>query len=304
MRTNKLPSGNTKGLLIEGITLADLDSPDLRAELVDLWLQGGLLVFRGDNNTALHVELSKVFGDLEQHPVKEFRVENFPDLIEISYRPGVDTIVDVDGTELGAWIPWHTDLIYRDRVNRGGMLRCIVAPEAGGRTGFIDKALTWDTLPEDLKERIAGRNVVYKMGMRFDRHRFAYPGQLNILKINSRMQSMIDREDIDFPPSVHPAVFVHPQSGKTILNVSPMFATRIEGMDEAESEKVLRRVANHIFREDFAYFHEWSVNDMVLWDNWRMFHRATGVEPHCHRTMQRTTIAGDYRDALPAAQAA
>ena len=33
---------------------------------------------------------------------------------------------------------------------------------------------------------------------------------------------------------------------------------------------------------------------MVLWDNWRMMHSANGVAIDDRRSMQRTTIAGDY----------
>ena len=33
---------------------------------------------------------------------------------------------------------------------------------------------------------------------------------------------------------------------------------------------------------------------MVLWDNWRMLHCATGTPADETRLMERTTIGGDY----------
>lgn len=33
---------------------------------------------------------------------------------------------------------------------------------------------------------------------------------------------------------------------------------------------------------------------MVLWDNWRMLHCCYGVPLEQERTLERTTIAGDY----------
>lgn len=297
MRVSKLPSGTTAGAMVEGLTLDHLRSADVRDELVRLWLEGGVILFRGQADRSLQVALSEVFGSLEIHPVREVRVEGNPELIEVGYRPGTDAILEVDGRQVSAWIPWHTDLIYRNRVNHGGILRAIVLPKADGRTGFIDKALTWDSLPDDLKQRLEGRSVVYKMRMEFDRQPFAYPGKIGVVQKSPTMVSMIAREDTDFPECTHPAVFLHPESGKTILNVSPMFAVRVEGLEAAESDELLRAVTSHIFREQFAYFHEWTAQDMVLWDNWRMLHRATGVDPSVPRIMQRTTIAGDYRDA-------
>jgi taurine dioxygenase len=33
---------------------------------------------------------------------------------------------------------------------------------------------------------------------------------------------------------------------------------------------------------------------MVIWDNWRMLHSVSGMDPGFSRCMRRTTIAGDY----------
>jgi taurine dioxygenase len=44
---------------------------------------------------------------------------------------------------------------------------------------------------------------------------------------------------------------------------------------------------------------------MVLWDNWRISHCCTGIQPGDRRLLQRTTISGDYalgRLADPAKQ--
>ena len=45
-----------------------------------------------------------------------------------------------------------------------------------------------------------------------------------------------------------------------------------------------------------AYVHHWHDDEMVLWDNWRMLHCASGVHPDDVRHLQRTTIKGN--DAL------
>ena len=33
---------------------------------------------------------------------------------------------------------------------------------------------------------------------------------------------------------------------------------------------------------------------MLIWDNWRMLHAVSGVDPAYARRMHRTTIKGDY----------
>jgi taurine dioxygenase len=42
------------------------------------------------------------------------------------------------------------------------------------------------------------------------------------------------------------------------------------------------------------YWHKWELTDMVLWDNWRFVHAASGNDPKYTRHLQRTTIEGDY----------
>jgi taurine dioxygenase len=79
----------------------------------------------------------------------------FPELHSVRYDPQTGDIYEVDGVELGAWLPWHSDLIYVDKVNHGGILRPLVVSDRGGETGFLDKIRLYETLPEDSKQRAA-----------------------------------------------------------------------------------------------------------------------------------------------------
>jgi taurine dioxygenase len=98
----------------------------------------------------------------------------------------------------------------------------------------------------------------------------------------------------DYPRSIHPMVCVQEETGRKVLNVSPWFAVAIQGREHDEGDALLRAVIECLESEDHAYYHQWQAGDMVLWDNWRMLHRATGLPPHLPRWLQRTTIFGDY----------
>jgi taurine dioxygenase len=87
-------------------------------------------------------------------------------LLTLFYRPDRGDIVRLaDGRRLGAWLPWHFDLVYVERINRGGVLRGIDLPDEGGMTGFIDGMEAYERLPRELKNELEGHFVVY----RFDR---------------------------------------------------------------------------------------------------------------------------------------
>ena len=94
--------------------------------------------------------------------------------------------------------------------------------------------------------------------------------------------------------SIHPMVYTQEETGRKVLNVSPWFADGIEGMENDEGDALLREVIDYSIRPERAYFHRWELGDMVLWDNWRMLHCATGAPLGMRRHMRRTTIAGDY----------
>src|SRR5262249_23048975 len=104
----------------------------------------------------------------------------------------------------------------------------------------------------------------------------------------------VARKAENYPFVTHPMVYTQKETGRKVLNVSPYFATAIEGMENEEGDALLAQVVEHCEDERFAYYHHWSEGDMVLWDNWRMLHNAYGIPPNETRRVERTTIKGDY----------
>lgn len=285
-----------QGIQIAGLAAEDLDSPETRRRLVELWVQHGLIVFRDLYGPELQLKLSEVFGPCIEHPGKQIdQGRDFPQLVDINFLPERSDIYEVEGRKLGGWLPWHMDTIYVAEVNHGGILTELGETTSGGITGFMDKVTLYDALPEPLKARIAGREVIYRYDLDMARQRFGKrPGQ-RVVRWSPRraeMQSRIDQGH--YPPVVHPLTFVQPETGRTLLNLSPWFAERIVGMSFAESDRLLSEIVDHHMDEAKAYFHSWRPGDMVLWDNWRMIHNASGVSTDVTRLARRSTIAGDY----------
>ncbi len=280
------------GSIIRGLRDEHLASEAVRDQLRRHWIQDGVVVFRdGDCNEDFLVHLSEVFGELEQHPLKDVRKEGRPELITIFSKPGDNTICEVEGEQGANWLGWHSDLTYVERINHGGILRAIKPTSHGGLTGFIDQVTAYDTLPDDLKARIEGLSVVYKMGP-FGIYKYGYRGDLKIRRVSEFYQKIWDTAD-DFPPVAHPMVFVQPETGRKVLHISPFFAIYIEGMENAEGDALLKQLCDHI-GDCPAYRHQWTTDELVLWDNWRVLHAVTPIPLDQERIMQRTTIKGDY----------
>lgn len=282
------------GAMVEGLGREHLDRPDVRRALVDLWIDRGVILFRGDDSEDMQVALSNCFGELEPHMFPETRVADRQQLTNIKYYPGNGTLYEIDGEPRGGWLPWHSDLIYRDRINRGGILRAIQLPQkGGGQTGFIDQIAAYDRLPQHLRERIEGLHVVYGMDLNAAHFRFGVREQRKLVAFAQSALSIMRRE-FQYPRVLHPMVFEQQETGRKVLNVSPAFALGIYELGGPEGEDLLHEVIGYCIDPAHAHIHDWQVGDMLLWDNWRTLHSATGVAPDDTRVMHRTTIKGDY----------
>jgi taurine dioxygenase len=281
------------GAMVLGLTLEKLGDQSVRKALYDLWIDRGVLLFRGDSSAEMHVELSKCFGTLERHPFPESWVEGRCELVKIKYYPDNGTVYEVDGELRGGWLPWHADLFYTDKINHGGILMPVQLPQNSGKTGFIDRIAAYDRLPQDLKVKIEGLHAVYAMDINAEHMRYARPKSLRLVRGANSFRNIMLRE-YQYPRILHPMVYQQAETGRKVLNISPQFALGIYEIGGPEGEALMRELVDCCVNEANTYFHEWRMDDMLLWDNWRSLHCFTGVPADQTRVMHRTTISGNY----------
>ena len=277
------------GAEIVGLDLDREVDEATRKALYDVWLDAGILLFRGLGTTPeRHLALSRCFGELEIHPVETIRVPGHPEVISLSSRGDQEAPVHYfDDVPIAGRIPWHSDMIYTPTPCRAGLLRMILKPSAGGETGWIDTAAAYDALPEATRRRIEGLEARFDFVEDICDMRFGRPEPLR----HGREGTTVFPT---FPTVIHPLVWTHPESGRKALNVSPVQLTGMFGMDDDEGDALLHELVEHTTCGRFSYVHDWDVHDMVLWDNWRTLHTALGTPPECEREVQRTTIAGGW----------
>ncbi len=275
------------GREIVGLDIKDGIAPDTAAALRQLWLEHGVLVFRGlGTSPQEQLELSRCFGELEPHPIEKFRLEGYPDLILLTNEGGpIGPVYDFDGTAMTQRIPWHTDLAFATTPNAGALLRMVRKAETGGQTGWLDTAAAYDELDDATKDEIADREAVYLFRAGLEEMRF---NQQDCKRLTPRKESYPH-----FPPVANPLVWTHPETGRKVLNISTMNIEYIIGQRDEQGDALIRRLIDHALQPRFQYIHEWENNDMVLWDNRRTMHAAFGHPVDQIRTVHRTTIKGD-----------
>lgn len=288
------------GATVSGLTRDALKDRDVRQALHALWIDKGVILFRGgEESREMQIALSRIFGPLEKHVFSETHAEGEDELTKIKFYPDDGSYYDIDGEPRGSFLPWHSDLIYTHRINHGGILRPVQLPEAAGQTGFIDQIAAYQRLPQGLRDRIEGLHIVYEVEIDMSQCRFANRGKQVSLMRMAKTGFAIQSRKFTYPRVIHPMVFVQEETGRKVLNVSPAFALGIYEMGGWDGDELLREVIAIATDPAYAYYHDWRMGDMVLWDNWRTLHSFTGVPPDQTRVMERTTIAGDYALGRP-----
>ena len=287
-----LPGQPDFGVVLTGFKPEMIEDRQVRSELHDLWLDRGLIVFRETDGLETQMRLSEIFGESEVHPLLRESDMAQADKVSVNIDEEAGGIYEVNGEVRLGWLAWHKDSMYVDKLNHGGLLWSLVVPERGGETGFIDQIAAYDALPDDLKARVEGLEVLYVYPRDSAESKFGEQPDRRIRL--SKFQETSNMAECAQQRVIHPMVFAQPQSGRKVINVSPWFADGIVGMENEEGDALLREVISHLVKPERSYFHKWVPGEMVLWDNWRMLHCATGTPPGMKRHMRRTTIFGDY----------
>jgi len=94
------------------------------------------------------------------------------------------------------------------------------------------------------------------------------------------------------PPIAHPAVRVHPDSGRRALYVSER-SSHFHGMTAAESRPLIDFLCQHATQPENVYRHVWQPGDLVCWDNRTSMHVALAdFDQTQPRHMLRATLLG------------
>ena len=261
------------GVEVSGVDLRTLDDAGF-APIYQAWLDHNVLVVTGQDLT-IHQFLaySRRFGIVSPHPSKSTR---HPDMPEITLL-GVGKF-NADGSLNPAIYRrgaegWHTDGAYDDIPFKATQLYALAIPDTGGDTLFASGYAAYDAMPERLKQRLGG-----VLGA------FTYGGR-------GKAQALLNPEDRDRAPALHPIIRTHSETGRKSLYFDPGKILSIQGAEKAESDALIEELTALMIQPDGEYRHKWHVGDVVIWDNRCSYHKAAGdYPPEQDRIHWRTSI--------------
>lgn len=128
---------------------------------------------------------------------------------------------------------WHSDSSFQTPAVSYSMLNCVRPTSWGGETEFADLRAAWDTLPERLRELVAGREAEH----------YALHSRITLLGDDGYSPEQLAA----LPAVTWPLVRVHPGSGRTALFCG-IHARRVLGMPLAEGRMLLMDLLEHATR--------------------------------------------------------
>lgn len=241
------------GAVITGFNLADVKYGDtLVSELKDALKKYQLLLVK-----------DKILSPEEQiRFTKVFgELETFPyGTTQIAGHPEIfrlSTDIQKGHTNVGFY--WHQDGSFREKPTAISAFHLIKIPESGGDTLFANAYEAYKRIPEHLMD-IANKLKTIHEG--------------NIL---------------------HDLVIDHPVTGTKALYLNMGLVRSVTGFEESEKSKVDELISHFqaiLDHHQVMYRHKWEEGDLMLSDNYSVFHQATETDPNQERTLHRTTVEG------------
>lgn len=271
------------GAEIRGIDLRTIDATGFE-DVKQAWLDNLVLLFRDQQlSDADLIAFSRRLGELDHAPVQETGrrfVGGMPELYVVS------NVVE-NGQPIGSLgngeAVWHTDMSYTELPPKASALYALEVPPTGGNTSFVNMYAVYGSLPDALKQRIAGLRV---------KHDGTYNSGGFV------RQGVIPSDDPrEAPGALHPIVYTHPETGRQALYLGRRRNAYVEGLDLAESEALLDALWDQVETSPHTWTNVWRPGDLVLWDNRCTMHRRDPFDPDSRRVMHRTQIKGESRPA-------
>jgi (R)-3-[(carboxymethyl)amino]fatty acid dioxygenase/decarboxylase len=271
------------GCSVEGIDAGKITKPQLK-KLRDLLYRNRLVVLKNQNlDESAYCEFSKRFGEPVPYLQENYHHPDFP-LIFVSSN------VKKDGKQIGVARTggyWHSDTSFEADPKFITMLMPKVLPSVTRSTRFIDMAAVYAALPQATKDRLEGAQFLHSGRMRF---------KIRPDCIGYDIFEILEMINKATPPNEHPGVITHPYTKEKVIYGSRGFVVGIKDRSLDEQAALLGEIFDLAETDRFIREVEWSMGDVIIWDNRFLQHSsARNPGPEEPTMMYRITL----KDGMP-----
>lgn len=274
------PISGACGCEISGVDLREPLRDESLAEIMKAFEHFLVIVFRNQDLTPdQHKAFSRYFGPITQIPQAPIYNDHV-DMQEVrreAHEP--ENVVP-------SFEHFHTDSPFLPQPPLCVVMRALAVPKYGGDTAFSNAYLVYEHLSEGMKKLIDGLEVVYSGKDIWSKNKSLPPEK----RMRMREEHGFAEHELE---SVHPAVRVHPVTGRKALYATTAYFKRFVGWSEEESRALLnylQSLAQHL------HYHcrvKWQKDTLLVWDNRFLLHRGIHDFKYERRHLIRTTVMGE-----------
>jgi taurine dioxygenase len=251
------PLAPAVGSEVLGADVGNLDDNGFETIRRTLFVRGVLVIRNQPLTPDAQVEFSKRWGDVFITPHLA-PIPGHPEVVPVENRGKAKTVTEA----------WHSDSVFAKEPPAITMLTAHVLPEVGGDTMFSSQYEAYDRLSPGMKKLAESIDVAYR----------------------STVLANLAGGEQTVTGAVHPAVLVHPETGRKALYMTCVQAAVIQGMNPEENRAIINLFQNYVAPPDIVYRHRWQPGDLVMWDNRCTQHYAVHDHGDAERLLHRTTI--------------
>ena len=268
------------GAIVTGVDLAAPIDAATRKQLYDAVVENVVLVIRGQKHlTPAQLQAAgELFGELMEDQNRRYLVDGFP-LISVLDNRHKDS--KGQPAKMAGNATWHTDHTNQERPPKFTMLYAVAVPEKGGETSVCNSRAAYEALPEDLKRKIDGMKSENTL---ISSARFK----------NANPDIVKDQLESTKPPTIHPLVRTHPDTGTKAVWFHKSKTETVTGLTPEETQEFLQDLTDKITQPQFCYAHQYQPGDLLIIDDRASLHKAGfAVDPNQHRRLYRMLVRGD-----------
>lgn len=260
-----------------GAEVREANAAGLAAEdLLALVHRHHLLVLRGlELDPPALQALAAGLGELDVYPFSD-PLPGTPHVVAVTKEP--DDAFNFGGA-------WHTDSSYLQRPPGLTLLYAVTVPGLGGDTLFADMTAAFAALSpgmQALLRRLAGHNTSSLVHSAAGAH----------AQVAGARPSGQSADDQVFS-ATHPAVRLHPVTGREALYVSAIHTAQFDGLTREESLPLIEFLQAFAVRPERVVRLHWDPGTLAIWDNRAVQHYPLNDYPGERREMHRVIVRGE-----------
>jgi len=238
-----------------------------------------------------HVHFASLFGDVEVHTAVK-GIPGYPEILEIQREKDAEIIFGEQ---------WHSDHSFQGWPASYSFLRVTseTTPYGTNNTQFVNTIDAFRNMSPSLKEILLNLKISHSQIKAYGPDDGTVGGGH---KVNSRAamsqtkgMTLLDWESNQIQDEIHPVVISHPMKNEPAIFISETFTNGIVGMSPSEGMALILMLQNLMTQPENLFEVPHEPNQLTMWDNRQLIHRALVDDNSARRVIQRVSVSSGSR---------